>query len=223
MNATTAQQLKIRQATREDIPFLAWCNYEATSPEPGFCYWDPILEGFNTDTMAFIQAVFEADALAWGRADQFFVVEVDGKLVGGASGFEMDAEDYRPLHLSLMPKVAQVLGWSEKNLQEFMRRYEEVWRDPHDVTISPSSPYIIECVAVKPEMRGQGIAKQLLNHICETGKQRGHSSVGISVTIGNEPAMRVYEAIGFKNYVTYWADYFDGYFPGTIKYRRHME
>ena len=70
--------LTVRRATQKDIPFLAWCNYEASSPAPGFCYWDPLLEGTNTETMKFIEAVFQADALAWGNVDNFFVVEEKG-------------------------------------------------------------------------------------------------------------------------------------------------
>jgi GNAT superfamily N-acetyltransferase len=222
MTAPITTALQFRQATRDDIPFIAWCNYEATSPEPNFCYWDPILEGFNTDTMAFIQAVFHADALAWGRAEQFFVAEKDGELVGGASGFVINENDYRPLRLDRLPTVATSLGWSEDTLQEFIRRYEEVWRDPHDVSLAPSAPFVIECVAIKPHVRGQGIAKHLLNHICDHAKAEGHTHAAIAVTMGNEPAMRVYEGIGFKHYITYWAEYFEGYFPGTVKYRRGL-
>lgn len=57
----------VRQGTRADIPFLAWCNYEATSPAPGFCYWDPLVAETETPTLTFIEAVLAADALAWGR------------------------------------------------------------------------------------------------------------------------------------------------------------
>jgi ribosomal protein S18 acetylase RimI-like enzyme len=215
--------LQVRRATYDDIPFLSWCNYEASSPAPGFCYWDPLLEGTNTTSMAFIEAVFRADALAFGRATDFFIVEENGVPLGGASGFVMDANDYRPLRMERFHAVADSLGWNRQMVEQFMGGYSGVWSDPMDITIAPPAPWIIECVAVKPEARGRGVAKFLLKSILEEGAKQGHSHAGISVTIGNEPAQRVYEALGFQRYVTYWSEYFEGYFPGTIKYRMKIK
>ena len=45
------------------------------------------------------------------------------------------------------------------------------------------------------------------------------SRAGISVAVGNVPARRAYEAIGFQLYMTYGVDYFEGAFPSTTKYR----
>ena len=42
----------VSQSPRTDMPFLARYNYEATSPAPGFCYWDPFLARMGTPTMA---------------------------------------------------------------------------------------------------------------------------------------------------------------------------
>lgn len=209
----------VRQGTHADIPFLAWCNYEATSPAPGFCYWDPLVTATGTPTMAFIEAVLAVDALAWGRCEDFLILEEHGRPLGGASGFVMDADDYRPLRLDRLPAVAQRLGWSDTSRIRFQQRYEAVWSDPQEPTLAPSAPWTIECVAVVPEARGRGVAKMLLRTLLDRSRTLGHSAAGIAVTLGNEPARRVYEALGFQMYVTYGAAYFDGAFPGTIKYR----
>lgn len=209
----------VRQGTRADIPFLAWCNYEASSPEPGFCYWDPLLAETGTPTLAFIEALFAADALAWGRCEDFLILEECGRPLGGASGFVMDPDDYRPLRRDRLPAVAQRLGWSDTTLARFRQGYEAVWSDPQDPTLAASAPWIIECVAVVPEARGRGVARALLRRLLDRGRAAGHAAAGIAVTLGNEPARRVYEALGFQMYVTYGAAYFDGAFPGTIKYR----
>jgi ribosomal protein S18 acetylase RimI-like enzyme len=222
MNAVQTSELVVRRATRADLSFVAWCNYEATSPAPGFCYWDPLLEGLNTDTMMFIEAVFHADALAWGKVEDFFFVEEQGRLIGGASGFVMDEHDYRPLKLSRLPAVAERLGWDEATLARFQAGYEMVWNDPHDVTLKPSAPWVIECVAVVPEARGRGVAKRLMRAILDEGTQRGFSHAAIAVTMGNTSAERVYTGVGFQLYIAYGADYFDGTFPGTTKYRMRL-
>lgn len=219
MNSETGLQVNVRRGTQADIPFIAWCNYEASSPEPGFCYWDPLLEGLGTPTMTFIEAVFSARALAWGNPEAFFIADREGESIAGASGFEMNADDYRPLREEQLPKLATMLDWDADALTTFRKRYEAVWHDPHDVSIAPSARWTIECVATKPAYRGKGVAKQVLRALLAEGKARGHEHAGISVTIGNEPAQRVYESIGFQPYISYGSEYFDGQFPGTIKYR----
>jgi ribosomal protein S18 acetylase RimI-like enzyme len=211
--------LTVRRATRKDIPFLVWCNYEASSPAPGFCYWDPLLEGTNTQTMNFIEAVFHADALAWGKVENFFVVEKKGKNVAGASAFTMDASDFRPLSLANFSQVARQLGWTSQLQEKFLEGYQAVWSNPKDETLAPHTPWIIECVAVVPEKRGQGVARVLLGALFEEGRRLGHSHAGISVTDGNEAAKRAYEKAGFNMYLSYGSDYFEGHFPGTVKYR----
>lgn len=212
----------IRPATRADLPFVAWCNYEASSPAPDFCYWDPLLAALNTDTMDFIRAVFEEDALAWGKVEDFWLVEVNGQPVGGASGFVMSLEDYRPLRLERLPAVASRLNWDDTALASFIAGYTAVWSDPHDPTLAPSAQWVIECVAVKPDMRGRGLAKRLVTAVLAAGQERGYRQAAISVTQGNDSAQRVYEAVGFKLYMSYGADYFDDAFPGTVKYRAHL-
>jgi putative ABC transport system ATP-binding protein len=64
--------------------------------------------------MNFIEAVFHADALAWGKVENFFVVEKKGKNVAGASAFTMDASDFRPLSLANFSQVARQLGWTSQ-------------------------------------------------------------------------------------------------------------
>jgi ribosomal protein S18 acetylase RimI-like enzyme len=209
----------VRQGTRDDIPFLAWCNYEATSPAPGFSYWDPLVAETGTPTMTFIEAMLAVDALAWGRCEDFLILEAYGRPLGGASGFTMDRDDYRPLRLQRLPALVQRLGWSDATRMRFQQSYEAVWSDPQDTTLAPTAPWTIECVAVTPEARGQGVAKHLLRAVLDRGRALGHDAAGIAVTLGNEPARRVYEGLGFQMYVTYGAAYFDDAFPGTIKYR----
>jgi ribosomal protein S18 acetylase RimI-like enzyme len=216
---TSPKTLTTRRATRDDIPFLAWCNFEATSPHPGFCYWDPLLEHTGTPTMQFIEAVLHHDALAWGAPEQFFILEENAQPIAGASAFTMDSNDYRPLHLERLQAVAQDLNWSNETLERFLVGYGQVWREPKDRALAPQAPWIIECVAVRPEQRGRGMTRRLFEALFDEGRRLGHAEVGISVTTGNQPAERAYEAIGFQLYLRYGSEYFGGAFPGTTKYR----
>lgn len=215
--------VSVRRATRSDLDFVAWCNQEATSPEPGFCYWDPLLQGTDTDTPSFLHAVFHEDALAWGTVEDFFLVEEDGTLLAGGSGFEMREDDFRPLDLARLPRVAERLSWQRDTVRAFREAYERVWSDPRDETLAPQAPWILECIAVKPEARGRRLTRPLLHALLCEGKRRGHLTAGISVTTGNVPAQRAYEAAGFELSLAYGVDDFDGAFPGTTKYRLHLD
>lgn len=128
-----------------------------------------MLEGTGASTPAFVEAVFRADALAWGRVEEFFIVTEAGVPVAGGSGFMVDAYDYRPLRLGRLPVVAQTLGWSEATLETFQTRYEQGWLDPLEPTLAPHAPWIIECVAVIPEARGRGLTRPLLSALVAEG------------------------------------------------------
>ncbi len=217
------QLTTVRPARRNDLAFVAWCNREATSPTPGFCYWDPLLEGTGTPTATFLEAAYALDALAWGKVEDFLLVEAGGVLLAGGSGFTMRETDYRPLDLGRLPEVAERLGWNADTLAAFRADYERVWSDRLDDTLAPQAPWILECIAVVPEARGRRLTVPLLSALLDEGRRRGHTTAGISVTTGNVPAQRAYERAGFGLYIAYGADYFGGAFPGTTKYRVHLD
>ena len=56
----------------------------------------------------------------------------------------------------------------------------------------------LEDLYVKPEMRGKGIGKALLDRIISTAKQRNYGRVEWSVLDWNEPAIDFYLKIGAK-------------------------
>lgn len=51
---------------------------------------------------------------------------------------------------------------------------------------------------VAPEYRGQGYAKQILEHVVDLAKQRGLKSIALEVLRDNTPAISLYRGGGFK-------------------------
>ena len=213
------QELIFKKATVEDIDFVAWCNYTSTSPYPDFSYWDPLLEGLNISTIDFIKSLLELDMLSWCKVSDYYIGFYEGNPVCGASGFVMSIDDYRPIELSKKAQIQEKLNLNDESMSLIISRYEQVWYNPKDETLKPSGDLTIECLAVKPEFRKLGFGKSLLKFIIDDASKQGHKSVGISVTSGNENAEKLYLSVGFKNYVTYFGTYFDGYFPGTLKFK----
>ncbi|MEM8641794.1 MAG: GNAT family N-acetyltransferase [Cyanobacteria bacterium P01_G01_bin.54] len=214
----------VRPATIADLPVLAKIQYEALLPPLNHCFWDDLLVGTPTDTLAFIAAMLRANASNWGNGADFWVVEVAGTVLAGAVGYTPNETDYRPLDLTRLDTIAQHLGWSTVTTQAFLSRYERLWRpNPKPVFLAPQAPWIIETVAVLPEARGQGLGKQLLQAVLAEGRSRQHSHAGIRIVNGNDRAQAIYESLGFKPYQTFYADYFEEQFPGMTMLRMRLD
>ncbi len=56
---------------------------------------------------------------------------------------------------------------------------------------------LVESLAVRPEMRGQGIGSRLLDAVCAFARKNGFASVGLEVVDTNPGARRLYERVGF--------------------------
>jgi ribosomal protein S18 acetylase RimI-like enzyme len=211
--------LTLQRATPDDLDFVAYCNYTASSPSPGFCYWDLLIEGLGIETMAFIRQAIVLDVLAWCRISDFFILEHQGIPIAGAACFVMNKDDYRPINLTKIGKLYNVLAWNEHQIEQFEEKYQMVWNNPQDETLQPSGIWTIECVAVVEEFRRQGIGRTLLEHIIAEARNNAIESIGISVTVGNEIAERLYLSVGFQRYITFFSDYYFDRFPGTAKFR----
>lgn len=215
--------LSTRKATIADIPFLARIEYEASLPPLNHCFWEDILQGTQTGALQFIEAMLRADASNWGNVTDFLILEEQGKPVAAAAGYTPNPEDYCPLRLSCLGRIAQNLNWSKEIATAFRDRYVQFWGgDCRPFFLTPQAPWIIETVAVLPEARGRGLGKVLLKALLEEGRSQQHSHAGIMVINGNDIARHTYESIGFKPYQTFHAEYFieqfNLEFPGITKF-----
>lgn len=215
--------LSTRKATIADIPFLARIDYEASLPPSNQCFWEDILQDTGTSALQFIEATLRANASNWGNVGDFLILEEQGKPVAAAAGYTPNAEDYCPLRLSCLNKIAADLKWTQEMTTTFHDRYMQLWGgNLRPFFLTPQTSWIIENVAVLPEARGRGLGKKLLRALLEEGRSQHHSHAGIMVINGNEVARHTYESIGFKPYQTFYADYFleqfNIEFPGVTKF-----
>ena len=66
----------------------------------------------------------------------------------------------------------------------------------------------INATWVAPEARGRGIATQLSARCVEWARERGFPAISVAVVVGNEPARRAYEAVGFiPAFITEWTEH----------------
>lgn len=57
----------------------------------------------------------------------------------------------------------------------------------------------LETLYVREQDRGQGLAKDLISHVIEYAKSLGKQHL-ITGVMSNNPALRLYESVGFQNY-----------------------
>ena len=226
MNST----LRTRKGTISDIPFLANIEYEASLPPLNYCFWEGLLQGTGTNPLQFIEAMLRADAGNWGDVADFLIIEDQGKPMAAPAGYTPNSEDYCPLRLSKLGKIAQGLNWSEEIATTWGDRYVQFWGGNLQPSfLTPQATWIIESVAVLPEARGRGLGKLLIKTLLEEGRSKQHSYAGIMIIHGNEAARHTYESLGFKPYQTFYADYFLDQcnfgveFPGVTKYRLRLD
>jgi ribosomal protein S18 acetylase RimI-like enzyme len=215
------QAYTIRSATPNDIPFLAWMQYEASLPPSNYSFWDYPLMGLGIETRAFIETVMRLEAGSWGSVDEFLILAQDGQPLAAAAGVEATpAFSEGPVKVSEIDRIGQALGWSTETTATYRERYVSAWPNPEgNFILLPQAPYIIESVAVVPELRGMGLVHPLMEAVLEEGRRRGHQRVGITVANGNVPAQRVYEQMGFQMFVSFGPGFFgEEGFLGYTKY-----
>ncbi len=52
-------------------------------------------------------------------------------------------------------------------------------------------------IAVAPDLRGRGLARQLMEHACSLAREKGAEVVALEVRDGNHAAISLYERLGF--------------------------
>lgn len=223
MTHNLASRTAIRRAIATDIPFLATTQYEASLPPLNHCFWEDLLVGLGVSAQQWLEAMLRAKASNWGRVEDFWILEEEGKPVAAAAGYRPYAKDYWPLDVSQLTRIARDLGWSTQQAKDFRDRYCQLWgEDPQPAFLRPQADWIIETVAVIPSERGRGLGKTLVNAVLEQGRSLGYSQAGIMIINGNNVAQRTYEALGFQPYQTFYAEYFDHQFVGITKFRKSL-
>ena len=74
--------------------------------------------------------------------------------------------------------------------------------------LTPTAPEYCELtyVGIKPEWRGEGISKIIMNFACEWALENAPEGMMLAVDLRNAPAIRLYQACGFttQRFVQAW-------------------
>lgn len=212
--------ITIRRAREDDAPFLAWVMQEADRSHTGIGSWDVMIPGPDEDRLAILEDVVREGEGTYCHWSAFLVAEVDG-VAGAAVARYVPADVPEERFYELMREVTSRRGWSEDRLKDGMRGAYS--KDYFFVPLPPDT-WRVEWVATRPESRGHGLNRALLDELLAWGREEGHTYSHVGTYLGNEPAIAAYKAAGFEVYAEAWHVDYERVFgaPGLVYFRRDL-
>lgn len=186
--------VEIRNARADDAPFLARVMLMASRSQLSFGLWDQFVGGNEERCLSFLEKLAVTKTPHLFHYDVFLIAEKDGKASAGLSGYDPLTQGM-PFFYQALPEAVGALGWGRPELKEASERMFSYGRcAPEDIP----GVWIVESVAARPEVRGQGLVSLLLREVLAYGKAKGYEKAQISIFTGNVPARRAYEKAGFR-------------------------
>jgi ribosomal protein S18 acetylase RimI-like enzyme len=185
----------VRPATQSDVPFLAWVQQEAARSHLPKGFWDFSFPGSDEDRLRIVGRICKSPVRSFCHWSGFLVAEVDGRAAAALSGYTEASVMAGAALFEAMGGALDEEKWSATQREEMGMRIAPF------LTCLPETAddaWVIEWVATRPEYRGKGLVRKLLQEILQRGRERGHELMQIAVLIGNTPAQRAYESAGFK-------------------------
>jgi translation initiation factor 4G len=185
----------IRDARADDAAFVAWVQQEAARSHLPRGFFDLAFPGPDEDRLRIIRRMACAEAKSFCHWSGFLVAEVDGKPAAGLSGYEKASVAAGTELEAAMREALSAERWTHEQAGAMQQRISPF------LTCIPETPddlWVVEWVATRPEHRGKGLIKALLEAILSRGRERGYARSQIGVMIGNTPAQRAYEGAGFR-------------------------
>jgi len=180
-----------RPATLDDAAFLGWAIVMAARGHLSRGWFDIVLQRPEEFCIAFCARLANAQAKSWWHHSFFTIAEVDGAVAAAACAFPDDT----PYTVSgdAMAEAAQLSGIDAAEQAELRPRGQFIM----SATSGEDNCWTIENVATRADMRGKGIATELVRNLVSGFFGNGPRKAQISFLIGNEAAERCYLGCGF--------------------------
>ena len=188
-------EYRIRPAVDADVPFIAWVQQEAARSHLPQGFWDLAFPGSEADRLRIVGRIAKGSAQSFCHWSRFLVAEVDGRAAAALSAYTQPSVAGGSAFFESLGAALDAEGWSEEERQSMNVRIAPFLTCLPDTA---EDAWVIEWVATRPDYRGRGLVRALLHEILDRGRERGHAQAQIAVLIGNTPAQRAYEGVGFR-------------------------
>ena len=182
---------EIRPAGPTDVPLVARVLEMASRGHLARGAWDLVFPDAS-DRMRALTGITGGDR-SWCHHSLFHVAELGCGPAAAVASFDPAAIGGTDLG-GVLGGVFADLGWTDAQRGAAVTRVVPYLRCFPEL---PEGTWIVENVGTLPEARRRGLVAALLEHALELGGARGYARAQISCLIGNEPAWKAYEAVGF--------------------------
>jgi ribosomal protein S18 acetylase RimI-like enzyme len=217
---TTAAEVQIVQARKEHIPLVAWVVMAANRSHLPRGMWDLNIGGSEEDVLRYLEVLSDTEQVHWAHYSLFIVAEVDGVPAAGLCGFFEN--ELGPA--SVMAGAAETNQRTGRALEDVAAGWERSRAIMGIVMEHEPGAWVVEHVATRPEFRRRGLVERLVREMLERGRERGAKTADIGVLIGNDPAQRAYEKLGFEVVLEKRAAAFEAVYgsPGARMLRQRL-
>lgn len=187
-------QVALRPAISTDAEFLGWVIQEAARSGRPVGVWDVAFPGPDAPRLDYLARLTLAEPPSYAHYSRFVVATARNIPVAALCRYEPSHTGMRQLTTALFSTLSAA-GWSEDHLRLLGMRMEPALACMPD---TPDDTWIVEFVAARPEFRRRGFVHRLLERVLHEGRAAGYRVAQLAVLIGNEPAIRAYEGVGFE-------------------------
>ena len=179
--------LQFRTATEDDCTELALIRDIAGRRMPSYLWSQKVGQGQSY--FEYGRETIRTDANYNGYFKNWLVAESQSKFVGAFFGFSVE-DPYPEIDLDAVP---------------------ECFRPCIELERVASGCWLLQAIAILPQYRGKGLARQLLDTAGSVAKDSGTNRIALQVEEVNEVALKTYQSNGYvevdrRPYV---------YFPGS--------
>ncbi len=184
----------IRTASPDDRAFLAQIVLLGSRSNDKLGYWDFYFEDPESSRLAYLEQLVLQKPHPFCHYSWFRIAEVDGLPVAAVASYAPEETGPHALYYAL-----EILKHRNEWTAKQINQCEERTRAFNQCAIStPEGRWIIDSVATLPAHRGRGYISTLLQSSLNQGRRKGLKTAQLAVFIGNTPAERVYQRLGFE-------------------------
>ena len=165
--------LQFRNATEDDCTELALIRDIAGRRMPSYLWSQEVGQGQSY--FEYGREIIRTDMNSNSYFKNWLVAESQSKFVGAFFGFSVD-EPYPEFDLATVP---------------------ECFRPCVELERVASGCWLLQAIAILPQYRGKGLARQLLNKAGSVAKDSGANRIALQVEEVNEVAFKTYQSNGY--------------------------
>lgn len=187
--------IQVRKGRVSDAPFLGKAILIAGRAHVARGIWEIVLDEPEELCVRFLQHLTVTAVPHLFHYTCSFIAEQDNRIpVGSLGGYDPQKLGYRALQAGL-PEVYTKLQLPPEAFHGANERAAKILAClPKEV----ENGWVIDSVATLPGYRRQGIAELLLHRVLAEGRDLGYPLAQVNMYIGNKPALRLYQKLGFE-------------------------